>query len=113
MSDERQPRRENYGYCIFPALRRALRKTGMDRHEVAKYLGISGWSNWKAFTSRAPTLSLVRLSMCRSGAYSRAERISCVLTPAAFCGIVASIKEELCDGTFWTLCAGSAVLPAL
>ena len=61
MSDERHPRRENYGYCIFPALRRALRKTGMDRHEVAKYLGISD-SNFYWWTTGGNARILLVLS---------------------------------------------------
>ena len=61
MSDERQPRRENYAYRIFPALRRALRKTGMDRHEVAKYLGISD-SNFYWWTTGGNARILLVLS---------------------------------------------------
>lgn len=37
----KQKWRPNYGYCVFPKLRAALRKTDMDRSAVAEYLGIS------------------------------------------------------------------------
>lgn len=35
------PHRKNYGYCVFPRLRCALRASGKDYKEIAKCLGIS------------------------------------------------------------------------
>ena len=52
------------------------------------------------------------MSMCRSGAYSRAERISCVLTGSKPCATL-SAEENSCGGTFRTLLFRADVVSVL